>query len=312
VSSETAAIVTLVALGYRARCTAPRCNKQARVIFRYADSTGRPMSNSEFCSMHARARMGFETIDPQNKAVQLGDRKERKFDALLLATGAEPVQLKVPGADLAHVCYLRTQSDCRAIIAKAGKAKRVVLAGSSFIAMEVASALIHRKLEVHIVAPEEIPMARVLGPEVGAHLRRLHERNGTVFHLQQSVLAIDERNVTLKDGQTINADLVVIGIGVKPQIDLAERASIKTDRGVLVNEYSKPIFHASSPQVTPRWPDPLTGDNIRVEHWVVAERQGQTVARNILGARALRCGAVLLDEPVRFYPQLHRSRRRVG
>jgi NADPH-dependent 2,4-dienoyl-CoA reductase/sulfur reductase-like enzyme/nitrite reductase/ring-hydroxylating ferredoxin subunit len=225
-------------------------------------------------------------IDPHNKTVQLADGKQRKFDALLLATGAEPVKLKVPGADLMHVSYLRSRSDCHTIIAKAGKAKRIVVVGASFIAMEVASALIQRKLEIHIVAPEELPMATVLGPQVGEYLRRLHERNGVVFHLQQTVDAIDEHKVTLKGGQTIEAGLVVIGIGVKPLIDLAERARIKTDRGISVNEYLETsipgIFAAGD---IARWPDPLTGDNIRVEHWVVAERQGQTAARNILGRR---------------------------
>jgi NADPH-dependent 2,4-dienoyl-CoA reductase/sulfur reductase-like enzyme len=248
-----------------------------------------PLRSKDFYQKHAielLLKTRVAAIDTHNKAVQLADGKERKFDALLLATGAEPMKLKVPGADLAHVCYLRTQSDCRMIIAKAGKAKRIVLVGASFIAMEVASALIQRKVEVHIVAPEEIPMARVLGPEVGAHLRRLHERNGAVFHLHQGVIAVDEHKVTLKDGQTVSAELVVIGIGVKPLIDLAEHAGIKTDRGVSVNEYLETnipgIFAAGD---IARWPDPVTGDNIRVEHWVVAERQGQTVARNILGQR---------------------------
>jgi apoptosis-inducing factor 3 len=225
-------------------------------------------------------------IDPRDKSVQLANGSQRKFDALLLATGAEPVKLKIPGADLPHVCYLRSQSDCRAIIAKAHKAKRVVLVGASFIAMEVAASLIQRKLQVHVVAPEAVPMETILGPQVGEYLHRLHERNGVVFHLQQSVVAIDERKVTLKDGHAIEADLVVIGIGVKPLIDLAERAGIKTAKGVLVNEYLETsiprIFAAGD---IARWPDPLTGDHIRVEHWVVAERQGQTAARNILGRR---------------------------
>jgi NADPH-dependent 2,4-dienoyl-CoA reductase/sulfur reductase-like enzyme/nitrite reductase/ring-hydroxylating ferredoxin subunit len=225
-------------------------------------------------------------IDPQKKSVQFADGSNRKFDALLLATGAEPVKLSIPGADSPQVCYLRSLSDCRAIIGKLAKARRVVLVGASFIAMEVAASLIHRKLQVHVVAPEAVPMERVLGPQVGQHLRGLHERNGVVFHLQQSVVAIDERRVVLKDGNAIDADLVVIGIGVKPLIDLAERAGIKTDKCVLVNEY----LETSIPQIyaagdIARWPDPLTGDHIRVEHWVVAERQGQTAARNILGGR---------------------------
>ena len=225
-------------------------------------------------------------IDPRKKSVQLADGSDRKFGALLLATGAEPVKLKIPGADSPQVCYLRSLSDCRTIIGRAAKARRVVLVGASFIAMEVAASLIHRKLQVHVVAPEAVPMERVLGPQVGGHLRRLHERNGVVFHLQQSVVAIDERRVVLKDGNAIETDLVVIGIGVRPLIDLAERAGIKTDKGVLVNEYLETgvpeIFAAGD---IARWPDPLTGDHIRVEHWVVAERQGQTAARNILGGR---------------------------
>jgi apoptosis-inducing factor 3 len=225
-------------------------------------------------------------IDPVQKKVVLGHGGGRNFDALLLATGAEPVRLKIHGADLPHVCYLRSLSDCRAIIAKAAGVKRVVTVGASFIAMEAAASLVQRKLQVHVVAPEAVPMERILGPRVGEYLRQLHERNGVVFHLQQTVAAIDERKVSLKDGQSIEADLVVVGIGVRPLTDLAEEAGIKTERGVLVNEY----LETSVPQIfaagdIARWPDPLTGDDIRVEHWMVAERQGQTAAKNILGHR---------------------------
>ena len=248
-----------------------------------------PLHTSDFYRRHEIdlvLNTPVAAIDPRNKSLQLVKGGRRKFDALLLATGAVPVKLDIPGATLPHVSYLRTRGDCNAIVARAAKAKRVVLIGASFIAMEVASSLVQRKLEVHVVAPEAIPMERVLGPEVGAYLHRLHERKGVVFHLQQSVIAIDERKVTLKDGATIEADLVVIGVGVKPLTELAEQAGLETDRGVIVNEYletSVPgIFAAGD---IARWPDPHTGDRIRVEHWVVAQRQGQTAARNILGQR---------------------------
>jgi NADPH-dependent 2,4-dienoyl-CoA reductase/sulfur reductase-like enzyme/nitrite reductase/ring-hydroxylating ferredoxin subunit len=279
--------LTMISADQRVPYDRPALSKE----FLSGSATGKmvPLRSKDFYKKHKielLLKTRVEAIDPRNKVVLLADGKQRKFDVLLLATGAEPVKLKIPGVDLPHVCYLRSRSDCRSIIAKASKAKHVVLIGASFIAMEVASSLVQRKLKVHVVAPEAVPMERVLGPQVGAYLHRLHERKGVVFHLQQSVVAIDERKVTLQDGHTVSADLVVIGIGVKPLIELAERAGIQTDRGVSVNEHletSVPgIFAAGD---IARWPDPLTGDNIRVEHWVVAERQGQTAARNILGRR---------------------------
>ena len=225
-------------------------------------------------------------IDIGTREVELADGGRHDYGALLLATGAEPVRLDTPGADLDHVHYLRTLDDSRALVAEAGANRRAVVIGASFIGLEVASSLRARNVEVHIVGPEAIPMERILGAEVGSYVRSVHEEHGVAFHLGRTAIAIDEHRVTLDNGERIETDFVVIGIGVRPAIALAQDAGLTLDRGVAVDEF----LQTSAPGVfaagdIARWPDRRSGQAIRVEHFVVAERQGQTAARNMLGRR---------------------------
>src|SRR5450432_973650 len=194
-------------------------------------------------------------VSLEARTLTLADGTSVSWDALLLATGAEPVRLNGPGADLSHVHALRTLADSRAIIAGAKDARVAVVVGASFIAMEAAAALRARGLEVHVVAPDAQPMERVLGPEVGGFLRGVHEEHGVRFHLGQTVAAVEAGSVTLSGGERVDERLQASAPGVFAAGDLA------------------------------RYPYAPTGELVRIEHWAVAQRMGRTAALNMLGRR---------------------------
>ena len=224
-----------------------------------------------------------KTLDVGARELTLDDGERLPFDRLLLATGAQPNRLSVPGGDQPHIHTLRTLADSRAIIEQASVGKTAVVVGASFMGLEVAAALRERGLEVHIVAPAQRPLERVFGPQMGDFIRSLHEEHGVVFHLQQAVAAIDGRDVHMKSGEVVSGDLVIAAVGVQPRIELAQQAGLSIDRGIVVDRYletsAQGVFAAGD---IARWPDARTGELIRVEHWVVAQRQGQVAALNML------------------------------
>jgi NADPH-dependent 2,4-dienoyl-CoA reductase/sulfur reductase-like enzyme len=231
------------------------------------------------------ARFGREVteIDRAARAVTLDGGERIRWDALLLAPGAVPIRLPIPGMDRPNVHVLRTFEQGRALQRAAAGAKRAVVLGASFVGLECAMSLSKLGLEVAVAAPDEVPLGKILGPEVGAFLRQRYEARGIRFHLGAAATAIGE-DVTLSDGRRLPADLVVAGVGVRPDVALAQAAGLAVDDGVVVDAElcaAPGVWVAGD---AARFPD-RDGELVRIEHWVVAMAQGRCAARNVLGAR---------------------------
>jgi NADPH-dependent 2,4-dienoyl-CoA reductase/sulfur reductase-like enzyme/nitrite reductase/ring-hydroxylating ferredoxin subunit len=223
-------------------------------------------------------------LDTVRRQVALADGRTVDYATLLLATGAEPVRLSVPGAELSHVHVLRSLADARAIVGAVAGARRVAVIGSSFIGLEVAAALRQRGLEVDVIGRDALPLGRILGEALGRFVRSVHEEHGVRFHPSTSPRAIRPGQVELDNGEVVAADLVVMGVGVRPRTALAEAAGLRVQDGVVVDA----VMQTSAPGVfaagdIARYPEVRLGELARIEHWVVAERQGQAAARAMLG-----------------------------
>jgi NADPH-dependent 2,4-dienoyl-CoA reductase/sulfur reductase-like enzyme/nitrite reductase/ring-hydroxylating ferredoxin subunit len=278
--------LTLISADDQAPYDRPNLSKE--FLSGHAPEEWIPLRSPEFYASHRiELVLGspVTSIDPRAKQVRTS-KGTTPFEALLLATGADPIRLPVPGAPESQVFTLRSFADSRAIVAKAASGKKVVVVGGSFIGLETAASLRERGLVVHVVAPEAVPLERVFGAEVGRFVQGLHTAHGVEFHLGETVAAFDGREATLSGGPKLEADFLVLGVGVRPSLALAEQAGLALDRGVRVDPYletSVPGIYAAGDIA--RWPDLHTGQAIRIEHWAVAERQGQVAAENILGRK---------------------------
>ncbi|KAA2284059.1 FAD-dependent oxidoreductase [Arenimonas fontis] len=233
-------------------------------------------------------------LDPARRRVSTRAGRDFAYDALLLAPGAEPRRLPLPGFDRPEVHVLRSLADARALIAAASGARRIALVGAGFIGLEAAAALRTRGLGVHVIAPETLPLAGLLGEDLARHLLDLHGQQGVTFHLDCRPTGFDGRWLGLSDGRRLEVDLVLLGVGVNPRTALAQAAGLAVDDGILVDARLRTsaagVFAAGD---VARYPH--AGGTARVEHWVHAQRQGQVAAANMLG------GEQAFDDPPFFW-----------
>ncbi|MEO8382613.1 MAG: FAD-dependent oxidoreductase [Acidobacteriota bacterium] len=240
----------------------------------------------EYATEHIelRLRTTVESIDPARAEVVLAGGERLSYDRLILATGSSPRRLEVKTDPAVRVHLLRTWADADEIRAAAVEARNAVIIGSSFIGLETAASLRERGLNVTVVGSETRPLEKVFGGQLADFVRRTHESHGVRFRLGHKPVEIRARAVVLDDGSAEACDLVIAGVGVTPELGLAERAGLTIDGGIVINEFLETsVEHIYAAGDAARFP--WRGKSIRVEHWAAAGRQGQAAARNAMGAR---------------------------
>lgn len=248
---------------------------------------------SFYNDLHIELKRGVavRALNARERSLSLGDGSDLSADTILLATGSAPRRPRFPGAELDGIHTLRSVADARTIRGSVGKGRTAVLLGAGFIGMELASDLTDAGMDVHVVAPEAEPMAAQFGERVGRRLRGMHEERGVVMHMGLTVsrAAGNGRveSVTLSDGSSIRASVVIAAFGVTPAVSCLEASGLVEDGAIPVS----PSFETGAPGVfaagdIARVPYPGSLGSHRIEHWVVAETQGRHAARAILGERA--------------------------
>jgi 3-phenylpropionate/trans-cinnamate dioxygenase ferredoxin reductase subunit len=310
-AKQTFVIVGASLAGAKAAQTLRREGFEGRVVLVGAEAT-RPYERPSLSKEYVRAeagepvyvhgegfyadhdielRLGRTAVDMNAslKEVALDDGERLRYDRLLLTTGAEPRRLAIPGSELDGVLYLRTVEDCEALRQRLDRGGTVVVVGAGWIGAEIAASARQRGLEVTVVAPGSVPLERVLGREVGGLYRDIHTERGVRMLLGSGVDAFEGdaavERVRTSNGQRIECDFVVVGIGALPRTQLAAWGGLATADGIFTDQYlqtSAPGVFAAGDVACAQ--HPFYGRRIRVEHWANALRQGPVAARNMLGA----------------------------
>jgi NADPH-dependent 2,4-dienoyl-CoA reductase/sulfur reductase-like enzyme/nitrite reductase/ring-hydroxylating ferredoxin subunit len=253
-----------------------------------------PLRSEKFYQKYGIELMRLQkvtNVDLAKKLITFEDGGQLRYDTVLLATGSVPRKLEVPGGELNNIFTLRSFDDADTIIAACQQASRVAVIGASFIGIETAISLSQRELDVTVIAPETVPFEQVFGKGIGTLVQQVHQDNGITFKLGKTVTKFEGSEkveaVLLDNGEQVDADLVVIGVGVRPNTDFLQGLALQFDRSIKVDaafQAAEDVYVAGDIATFPDW---RFGEDIRIEHWRTAEQQGRVAAHNMAGKKTV-------------------------